>query len=137
RPSTGAESGTLAGLPRGAAAEGLPRWRGELRSAARADLLPGVASARIDLKAACARAERWLERYAEPLQTLYSDEGPEPFLAQAWARMFQNSAHDSICGCSADEVSAQVLVRYAEAEQIGRELAQRAVTRIASEASRW
>ena len=41
--------------------------------------------------------------------------------------MIQNSAHDSICGCSADEVSAQVLVRYAEAEQIGRELARRAV----------
>ncbi|MDQ2982044.1 MAG: hypothetical protein M3R26_06965, partial [Actinomycetota bacterium] len=61
---------------------------------------------------------------------------PEPFLAQAWTRMFQNSAHDSICGCSADEVSAQVLVRYAEAEQIGRELAERAVGRIAAEVPR-
>jgi alpha-mannosidase len=50
--------------------------------------------------------------------------------------MFQNSAHDSICGCSTDEVSAQVLVRYAEAEQIGRELAQRAVARIAAEVPR-
>jgi hypothetical protein len=107
--------------------------RGELRSAARANLLPGVTSSRIDLKAAAARAERWLERYAEPLQTLYGGEWPEPFLDVAWSRMFQNSAHDSICGCSADEVSAQVLVRYAEAEQIGRELAQRAVARIAAE----
>jgi alpha-mannosidase len=107
-----------------------------MRSGARANLLPGVVSARIDLKAACARAERWLERYAEPLQALYGGDWPEPFLAQAWTRMFQNSAHDSICGCSADEVSAQVLVRYAEAEQIGRELAQRAVARIASEVPR-
>ena len=97
---------------------------------------PGVVSARIDLKAACARAERWLERYAEPLQALYGGDWPEPFLAQAWTRMFQNSAHDSICGCSADEVSAQVLVRYAEAEQIGRELARRAVARIADEVPR-
>jgi alpha-mannosidase len=47
--------------------------------------------------------------------------------------MFQNSAHDSICGCSADEDSAQVLVRYAEAEQIGKELAFRAVERIAEQ----
>ena len=31
-----------------------------------------------------------------------------------------NSAHDSICGCSHDAVVAQVLVRFAEAEQIGR-----------------
>jgi mannosylglycerate hydrolase len=135
-PAAGVVTGTLADYLRGASGQGLPHWRGELRSAARANLLPGVVSARVDLKAACARAERWLERYAEPLQTLYADEWPEPFLAQAWARMFQNSAHDSICGCSADEVSAQVLVRYAEAEQIGRELAQRAVARIASEAPR-
>jgi len=50
--------------------------------------------------------------------------------------MFQNAAHDSICGCSADEVSAQVLVRYAEAEQIARELTQRAVARIAAQVPR-
>src|SRR5439155_19191350 len=115
----------------------LPCWRGELRSAARANLLPGVVSARIDLKDACARAERWLERYAEPLQALYGGcPWPERFLGQAWTRVFQNAAHDSICGCSVDEVSAQVLVRYAEAEQIGRELAQRAVARIAAEVPR-
>ena len=132
----GATVGTLADYLAGASPEGLSSWRGEMRSASRANLLPGVVSARIDLKAACARAERWLERYAEPLQALYGRDWPEPFLAQAWTRIFQNSAHDSICGCSADEVSAQVLVRYAEAEQIGRELAQRAVARIASEVPR-
>jgi hypothetical protein len=113
---------------------GLPRLSGELRSAARANLLPGVTSARIDIKAACARAERALERYAEPLQALYGAEWPEPFLRIAWSRVLQNAAHDSICGCSADEVSAQVLVRYAEAEQIGNELARRAVAHIAEAA---
>ena len=128
----GATVGTLEDYFAGASPEGLSHWHGEMRSAARANLLPGVVSARIDLKAACGRAERWLERYAEPLQALYGGDWPEPFLAQAWTRMFQNSAHDSICGCSADEVSAQVLVRYAEAEQIGRELAERAVARIAA-----
>jgi len=107
---------------------------GELRSAARANLLPNVVSARIDLKQACARAERSLERYAEPLQALYGDEWPEGFLRVAWSRLLQNAAHDSICGCSADEVSAQVLVRYAEAEQIGDELTRRAVARIAAQA---
>jgi alpha-mannosidase len=136
RVPDGTSVGTLADYLAGASAEGVSHWRGEMRSAARANLLPGVVSARIDLKAACAQAERWLERYAEPLQTLYGGDWPEPFLAQAWTRMFQNSAHDSICGCSADEVSAQVLVRYAEAEQIGRELAQRAVARIAAQVPR-
>ncbi len=136
RVPDGATVGTVADYFVGASPEGLSHWHGEMRSAARANLLPGVVSARIDLKAACGRAERWLERYAEPLQALYGGDWPEPFLAQAWTRMFQNSAHDSICGCSADEVSAQVLVRYAEAEQIARELAGRAVTRIAASVPR-
>jgi len=128
--------GTLAEYLADVSADGLTTWHGEMRSAARANLLPGVVSARIDLKAACALAERWLERYAEPLQTLYGDGRSEPFLQQAWTRMFQNAAHDSICGCSADEVSAQVLVRYAEAEQIGRELTKRALERISAEVPR-
>jgi mannosylglycerate hydrolase len=129
----GAHLGSLAEYLADVSRDGLSTWRGEMRSAARANLLPGVVSARIDLKAACARAERWLERYGEPLQALYGGgDWPSPFLREAWTRMFQNAAHDSICGCSADEVSAQVLVRYAEAEQIGRELAKRAVQRIAA-----
>jgi mannosylglycerate hydrolase len=137
RVPDGATVGTVGEYLANAAPEGLRHWRGELRSAARANLLPGVVSARIDLKAACARAERWLERYAEPLQALYGGtDRPEPFLAQAWTRMFQNSAHDSISGCSTDDVSAQVLARYADAEHIGRELAQRAVAQIAAEVPR-
>jgi mannosylglycerate hydrolase len=137
RVPDGATVGTLGEYLADAPPDGLLRWQGELRSAARANLLPGVVSARIDLKAACARAERWLERYAEPLQALYGGtDRPEPFLAQAWTRMFQNSAHDSICGCSTDDVSAQVLARYADAEHIGRELAQRAVAQIAAEVPR-
>jgi Glycosyl hydrolases family 38 N-terminal domain/Glycosyl hydrolases family 38 C-terminal domain/Alpha mannosidase middle domain len=109
----------------------LPHWRGELRSGARANLLMGVTSARIDLKAACGRAERALERYAEPLQALYGESRPESLLAIAWRRVLENAAHDSICGCSADEVGAQVLVRYAEAEQIAGGLAEQAVSVIA------
>ena len=109
----------------------LAHWHGELRSGARANLLMGVTSARIDLKAACARAERALERYAEPLQALYGEHWPESLLAIAWRRVLENAAHDSICGCSIDEVCAQVLVRYAEAEQIARGLAAGAVGVIA------
>jgi mannosylglycerate hydrolase len=121
----------LQGLsPQGA----VPTWTGELRSGARANMLMGVASARVDLKQAAARAERALERYAEPLQALYASAWPEALLRLAWRRLLDNSAHDSICGCSADEVSAQVLVRYAEAEQIGDGLAQSAAEEIAASA---
>ncbi|MEO5918296.1 MAG: alpha-mannosidase [Candidatus Limnocylindrales bacterium] len=94
------------------------RWAGELRSGARANMLMGVSSARADIKAACARAERQLARYAEPLASLYTPQWPERLLDLAWRRVVDNSAHDSICGCSHDAVGRQVLVRFAEAEQI-------------------
>ena len=111
-----------------------PCWRGEMRSGARANVLMGVASARIDIKQAAGRAETLLERYAEPLTTLHvaPDAWPRPFLDLAWGRVIQNSAHDSICGCSIDAVVAQVLVRFAEAEQIGGTLARRAAVAVAS-----
>jgi glycosyl hydrolase family 38/alpha mannosidase-like protein len=110
-----------------------PCWRGEMRSGARANILMGVASARIDIKQAAGRAERWLERYAEPLTALHvaADDWPEAFLRLAWRRVVENSAHDSICGCSVDPVVDQVLVRFAEAEQIGTTLARRAASAVA------
>jgi mannosylglycerate hydrolase len=106
-------------------------WTGELRSGARANMLMNVASARVDLKAAAGRAERILERYAEPLTALHGGPWPTRLLELAWRRMVENSAHDSICGCSHDAVVGQVLVRFAEAEQIGRGIVERTVARIA------
>jgi hypothetical protein len=134
RVSKGTRIGTLSEYLTSAETDGLRRWQGELRSAARANLLPNVVSARIDLKQACARAERALTRYAEPLYALYGDHWPAEFLHLAWTRVLQNAAHDSICGCSADDVSAQVLVRYAEAEQIAGELTSRALARLSARA---
>jgi mannosylglycerate hydrolase len=104
-----------------------PEWTGELRSAARANMLMNVTSARIDIKIAAGRAERILERYAEPLAALHGAEWPERLLELAWRRVIDNSAHDSICGCSHDAVVDQVLTRFAEADQIGRGVAAAAV----------
>jgi alpha-mannosidase len=110
---------------------GLPGWRGELRSGARANLLMGVLSARIGLKAACARAERLLARYAEPLQALHATAWPAPFLDLAWRRLVECSGHDSITGCGADAVADQVAVRLAEASQLGEGLTERAAAEVA------
>jgi mannosylglycerate hydrolase len=110
---------------------GLPRWTGELRSGARANMLMNVTSARVDVKIACGHAERLLERYAEPLTALHGTVWPERPLELAWRRVVDNSAHDSICGCSHDAVVAQVLTRFAEAEQIGRGVLSRTLDAIA------
>ena len=111
-----------------------PCWRGEMRSGARANVLMGVASARIDIKQAAGRAETLLERYSEPFTALHvtEDAWPAPFLALAWRKVIENSAHDSICGCSVDPVVSQVLVRFAEAEQIAVALSRRAVGAVAA-----
>ncbi len=115
-----------------------PCWRGEMRSGARANVLMGVASARIDIKQAAGRAETLLERYAEPLTALHvaADAWPAAFLRLAWRRVVENSAHDSICGCSVDPVVDQVLVRFAEAQQIASTLTRRASATLAASVPR-
>src|SRR5262249_34801227 len=101
--------------------DGLTTWRGRLRARARADRLMGVPSNRVDVHQACALAERALERRAEPLSALLlpPERYPDALLAIAWRNVVLNSAHDSSCACSDDEVVDHVLVRYREARQIG------------------
>jgi alpha-mannosidase len=100
-------------------AAGLPVIEGELRSHARANILPGVNSVRPRLKQAMSRAERRVERYAEPMAALYGDGGQERFLDMAWQRLIAVSGHDSVTGCGCDETAVQVGARMAEAEQLG------------------
>jgi len=108
---------------------GLPSVQGELRSSARANLLMGVASNRVDVKQAAARVERNLERRAEPLCALFMapERWPGSLLDIAWMEVIRNSAHDSICACSIDEVGAAVLHRFAEANEIAVGLSRRAL----------
>jgi hypothetical protein len=114
----------------------LPSWRGELRSAARAHLLPGVYSTRIHQKQQRARVEALLERYAEPLAALVSGfRWPEEALKHAWRLLLWNGAHDSVCGCSVDEVARAVDERHAEAEAIAGEIMLDALQTLASRMS--
>lgn len=112
-----------------AATEGLPSWTGEMRSGARANLLMGVGSNRVDTKQLAARAERWLEQVAEPLCALFlpATAWPASLLDLAWREVVRNAAHDSICACSHDDVVAAVNHRYAEARHIAEGLTDRAV----------
>lgn len=112
----------------------LPTVTGELRSGARANLLMGVGSNRVDVKQAASRAEVVLERRAEPLSALFlpPERWPAALLDEAWLLVIRNSAHDSICACSHDEVCSAVLHRYAEARHIGEGLATRALDLLAA-----
>ena len=95
--------------------------RGELRSHARANILPGVLSSRIGLKQALSRAERLVERYAEPVAALYGVRAVcQPFLDLAWRRLVDSSCHDSVTGCGVDGTAEQVGARIGEADDLGR-----------------
>jgi len=117
----------------GVTTEGLERWQGELRSGARANVLMGVTSNRVDIKQAAAITERELERRAEPYAALFlpPHEWPTRLLGLSWLGVVRNSAHDSICACSVDEVDDAVVHRFAESRQIAEGVASRALTSLA------
>ncbi|WP_157250123.1 glycoside hydrolase family 38 C-terminal domain-containing protein [Nonomuraea typhae] len=110
----------------------LPRIEGELRSHARANILPGVISVRVHVKQAMARAERMVERYAEPLAALWGAEWPGRFLDMAWWRLIDASGHDSVTGCGVDETAQQVAARIAEAEHLGQAVRDMVTARLAA-----
>jgi mannosylglycerate hydrolase len=95
--------------------------RGELRGGQDyAHLLPGVLSARTYLKQANARVQRELEWWAEPLSVfafLAGAPADRGLLRYAWKTLLQNHPHDSICGCSIDEVHEENVARFARARQ--------------------
>lgn len=103
-------------------ADGLPAHEGELVGSRLQNLLRGVNSARIYLKQANESAERRLlaVETAAALRTL-REGAPYPAadLRLAWRDLLRNHPHDSICGCSCDEVHRDMLVRY---EQLDRTL---------------
>jgi mannosylglycerate hydrolase len=128
---------TITSLPEylaGRSADDLAHWTGELRSGARANMLMGVTSTRVDVKRSVAAAERSLERRAEPYTALFrrAESWPERLFEIAWTAMVRNAAHDSICACSVDDVVDDVLHRAAEAKSIADGLAQRALQALAA-----
>jgi alpha-mannosidase len=113
--------------------DGLPSWRGELRSSARAHLLPNVYSARAHQKRERGRVETLVERYAEPLAALVPGfDWPAEELDRAWTLLLWNGAHDSVCGCSHDQVARDVDARCAEARAIAEAVIARALEGLGS-----
>ncbi|MFC4454205.1 alpha-mannosidase [Deinococcus sonorensis] len=103
-------------------------WPGEGRAFGRkAHLLPGVLSARLYLKQRNTRAQTALERYAEPLQAIHwllGERYEHDYLWTAWERLIENHPHDSICGCSTDQVHREMITRFDEAQQMADLLAE-------------
>jgi alpha-mannosidase len=108
---------------------------GELREDRHNSVLAGTLSARTYLKQANHEAETWLEKYAEPLSSMAWITGlqyPSSFLTYAWKLLMQNHPHDSICGCSIDQVHNEMMPRFNRVCQVAEEISQRAMRHIAA-----
>lgn len=97
-------------------------------------VLPGVLSTRLYLKRRNALGQMWLERMAEPMSArawLAGGRYDAGFLWKAWELLVQNHPHDSICGCSIDQVHREMLPRFDQSRQIAEVLTRRAAATIA------
>jgi len=124
----------------------LPVLTGELRACSRSPLLPGVLSTRMWIKQRNAACETLLEKWVEPfgvfaarcapLKSCLQQEGGRlanqaPLIRQAWRLLMENHPHDSICGCSIDQVHAEMGVRFDQVEQMGEELVRQSLVALA------
>ncbi|MGG6309499.1 alpha-mannosidase [Paenibacillus macerans] len=112
-----------------AALEGreLSTVKGELRSQ-RTDgwgTLVNTASARVYLKQMNQEGQALLEKVAEPLASmanLLGKDYPHHLFTYAWKTLMQNHPHDSICGCSVDEVHREMVTRFAKSRHVAEAL---------------
>ena len=83
--------------------------------------LANTASSWIGLKQDNRAGETALERKAEPAAAMADVMGkayPEDQMIYSWKKLMQNHPHDSICGCSVDEVNEEMKTRFAKSRQV-------------------
>ncbi|MEE9377176.1 MAG: glycoside hydrolase family 38 C-terminal domain-containing protein [Candidatus Lokiarchaeia archaeon] len=107
----------------------LNEFQGELRGGRFAHLLSGVFSARMWIKQRNTKIEYLYEKYTEPISTItwVLDKNnkfiyPKNYILTGLKWLQKNAPHDSICGCSIDEVHDEMKTRYDWAEQIANEI---------------
>ena len=103
----------------------LNKVTGEFRSAKDAPILQSVYSSRMYIKQANERCETLLENWAEPtasLAWLLGNNYPQNLIWTSWKWLLKNHPHDSICGCSIDQVHREMMTRFDWSRQIAQEV---------------
>ncbi|MGW9528805.1 alpha-mannosidase [Paenibacillus terrae] len=110
--------------------------KGEFRSQ-RTDgwgTLVNTASARVYLKQMNQLGQVILEKVAEPLATfahLLGQAYPHHLFTYAWKTLMQNHPHDSICGCSVDEVHREMVTRFDKSRHVAESIVDESIEVIA------
>lgn len=89
--------------------------------------LVNTCSAHVVLKRMNRKNEVALERVAEPLAAFAAQEGkayPHDRLQYAWKILMQNHPHDSICGCSVDQVNKEMEIRFDRSTEVASTIAE-------------
>ncbi len=100
----------------------LKTFQGELHRGKFHPLLLGVFSARMYIKQANERTQTLLEKWAEPASAfawMHGGTYDAQLLWEAWKLCIKNHPHDSICGCSIDQVHREMMPRFEQSQQIG------------------
>jgi mannosylglycerate hydrolase len=114
-----------------------PIWAGELLGSRIQNVLRGVNSARMYVKQANEAAERRLlgVETLDALRSLHTGQAfPVSDFTLAWRALLRCHPHDTICGCSCDEVHRDALVRYQSLDRSLSVLESRAVEDLAGRA---
>ena len=90
---------------------------GELRDNSKTFTLQGSFSARLDLKKWNIETSHLLDK-AEELTKYFKTTKYNTLIEYAYKLLLQNQAHDSIYGCSLDDVHKENIVRYKKIQQI-------------------
>lgn len=84
--------------------------------------LVNTASARIYLKQMNQQCQTLLEKVAEPLAAFAHLDGeldyPHHLFTYGWKLLMKNHPHDSICGCSVDEVHREMVTRFEKSRHV-------------------
>lgn len=83
--------------------------------------LVNTASARVYLKQMNQEGQVLLEKVAEPLASfahVLGKDYPHHLFTYAWKTLMQNHPHDSICGCSVDEVHREMVTRFDKSRHV-------------------
>ncbi|MBI5094700.1 MAG: hypothetical protein HZB26_19970 [Candidatus Hydrogenedentes bacterium] len=120
-------------------AANLPERSGELREPARdmhrvgQYLIVHTISARYPIKRRNGQCQALLEKWAEPYALFQQLAGGAPivrYLDKAWEYLLKNHPHDSICGCSIDQVHKDMHYRFDQCALIADGVIRRAIASV-------
>ena len=92
-------------------------WNDELRDNSKTFTLQGCYSSRLDLKrenVECSYLLDLANRFAKQQEEKKYD----TLIEYAYKMLLQNQAHDSICGCSTEDVHSENVIRYKKIKQV-------------------